>query len=227
MTADEWDHCPRSDFMLMPLHEWSIANPGSVKNIDRKLRLYAVACCRLRRDLFDVDLFRQAVDAGERFADGRADKQELSEIYRAIMAFPTPNDQSHAIEEVTLRLASKAHGMKCALSTITCLATATGWDDFELVVWAQAQRLRCIIGNPFRPVGFDPTWRTSSVVAIAETMYETRDFSPIPILADALEEAGCDIPELLSHCRDGGLHTRGCWVIDLVLEKDQMGHASI
>ncbi|MHC5540450.1 hypothetical protein ACYOEI_19690 [Singulisphaera rosea] len=178
MTADEWDLCSRSDFMLMPLNEWLIANPGSVKNIDRKLRLYAVACCRLHWDLFEMDLFRQAVDVGERFADGQADERELATIYEAIMAFPTPNDQSHSIEEMTLRLASKARGMQCALSTITSLATATGWDDFELAVWSQAQRLRCIFGNPFRPVESDLIWRTPSIVGIAEKMYADRDFSP-------------------------------------------------
>jgi hypothetical protein len=52
-------------------------------------------------------------------------------------------------------------------------------------------------------------------------MYELRDFSAMPILADALEEAGCDNPDLLGHCRNEGSHVRGCWAVDLILSKDR------
>ncbi len=114
MTADEWDRCPRSDWMLLPLHEWLLANPCPARPLDRKLRLYAVACCRLRWSLFDLDLFRRAVASAERFADGRADKQELAEIYDAIMALSTPDAQSHCIENMTLKLTSVA-GIACAV----------------------------------------------------------------------------------------------------------------
>jgi hypothetical protein len=51
-------------------------------------------------------------------------------------------------------------------------------------------------------------------------MYESRDFSAMPILADALQDAGCDKEDILTHCRDTSLtHVRGCWVVDLVLSK--------
>jgi hypothetical protein len=80
--------------------------------------------------------------------------------------------------------------------------------------------LRDIFGNPFRPVTIDPIWRTSTAVAIANGMYESRDFGAMPILADALQEAGCDSDDILNHCRAaGGIHVRGCWVVDLVLDK--------
>jgi hypothetical protein len=83
-----------------------------------------------------------------------------------------------------------------------------------------ATLLREIFGNPFRPVTFDPTWRTSTAVAIARGMYESRDFSAMPILADALEDAGCDNADILTHCRDEKqVHVHGCWVVDLVLGK--------
>jgi hypothetical protein len=81
--------------------------------------------------------------------------------------------------------------------------------------------LRDIFGNPFRPVSFSPEWRTDTAVALARTMYESRDFSAMPILADALQEAGCDGDAVLTHCRDTGqVHVRGCWVVDLVLGKE-------
>ena len=83
----------------------------------------------------------------------------------------------------------------------------------------QAELLRCIVGNPFRPVVTDSLWLTAPVVTLARKMYDGRDFTPMPILADALEEAGCDNLEVLSHCRSTGPHVRGCWVVDLILGK--------
>jgi hypothetical protein len=79
--------------------------------------------------------------------------------------------------------------------------------------------LRDIFGNPFRPVAFDPMWRTDTAVSVAQQMYESRDFGAMPILADALQDAGCDNDDILNHCRGSGPHVRGCWVVDLVLRK--------
>jgi hypothetical protein len=77
-----------------------------------------------------------------------------------------------------------------------------------------------ILGNPFRPVSLAPECRTSTAVALAGQMYESRDFSAMPILADALQDAGCDNEVILMHCRDAKqVHVRGCWAVDLVLGK--------
>ncbi|MCE9565142.1 MAG: hypothetical protein K8U57_24180 [Planctomycetes bacterium] len=86
---------------------------------------------------------------------------------------------------------------------------------------AHCNLLRDIFGNPFRPVAFAAEWRTSTVVALAQEMYGSRDFSPMPILADALQDAGCDNDDILTHCRDAnGVHVRGCWVVDTILGKE-------
>ncbi len=66
---------------------------------------------------------------------------------------------------------------------------------------------------------FDPKWRTETVVGMATKMYEDGDFAAAPILADALEEAGCDNLQMLTHCREATIHVRGCWVVDHVLGK--------
>ncbi len=79
--------------------------------------------------------------------------------------------------------------------------------------------IRCVIGNPFRPVAFSPSWRTDTALSLARTMYDARDFSAMPILADALQDAGCD-NDVLNHCRGNSPHVRGCWVCDLVLGKE-------
>jgi hypothetical protein len=77
-----------------------------------------------------------------------------------------------------------------------------------------------VIGNPFRPIAFSSLWRTDTAVLLARQMYASRDFSAMPILADALQDVGCDNGGILNHCRSGGVHVRGCWVVDLILGKE-------
>ena len=76
---------------------------------------------------------------------------------------------------------------------------------------------RCVFGNPFRPAAkLDPRWRTSTVLALAAGIYAERAFDRMPILADALMDAGCGNADVLGHCRAETPHCRGCWVVDLV-----------
>lgn len=77
-----------------------------------------------------------------------------------------------------------------------------------------------VVGNPFRSPHFVPEWRTDTVRALAQQMYDSRDFNAMPILADALQDAGCDNEGLLAHCREPGEHVRGCWALDLVLGRE-------
>jgi hypothetical protein len=89
--------------------------------------------------------------------------------------------------------------------------TATGWPGVPL--------LRELFGNPFHPVQLDPGWlqvHGATACAVANTVYEAHAFERLPVLADALEEAGCVEPALLDHCRQGGEHVRGCWAVDLL-----------
>jgi hypothetical protein len=69
-------------------------------------------------------------------------------------------------------------------------------------------------------VALDPSWLTPAVASIARRAYEERDFEALPVLADALEDAGCTSEGLLAHCRAGGEHVRGCWAVDLLLGKE-------
>jgi len=81
----------------------------------------------------------------------------------------------------------------------------------------QSDLLRCIFGNPFRPVSLDPDRLTSESVLLAESIKAGRAFHLMMDLGDALEASGCDDVEVLGHCRKMGDHARGCWVIDAVL----------
>jgi hypothetical protein len=83
----------------------------------------------------------------------------------------------------------------------------------------QLPNLRDIFGNPFRPVEFAANWRTSNVTELARTVYHERAFDRMPILADALMDAGCEDEQIIGHCRSDGPHVHGCWLLDLILGK--------
>jgi hypothetical protein len=83
----------------------------------------------------------------------------------------------------------------------------------------QVDVLREIFGNPFRPITLDPSWLTSTVLALAQGIYDEKAFDRMPILADALQDAGCDNEDILNHCQGGDIHVRGCWMIDLLLAR--------
>ncbi|VTR93297.1 Uncharacterized protein OS=Sorangium cellulosum (strain So ce56) GN=sce5710 PE=4 SV=1 [Gemmata massiliana] len=121
-----------------------------------------------------------------------------------------------------------ASGEDARTGAVLALSAATSADEFEdeespshrAERAAQSALLRDIFGNPFRPVAFSPEWRTSTAVAVAAQMYESREFGAMPILGDALQDAGCDSADVLDHCRGPGPHVYGCWVADLVLGKE-------
>jgi hypothetical protein len=107
------------------------------------------------------------------------------------------------------------------------VSAAAGHDGGESVEnWSESFATECnllrdIFGNPFRPVAFDPAWRTSDGLLLARGIYEERAFDRMPILADALQDAGCNSDDILNHLRDPQVaHVRGCWALDSVLGKE-------
>jgi hypothetical protein len=105
---------------------------------------------------------------------------------------------------------------------------ASDADEYELHWRGKAEGERCLaallrdlLGSLlFGPVKFDPVRLTPSVVSLAQAIYDDPAFDRMPILADSLEDAGCSNQEMLAHCRGLGPHTRGCWVVDLILGKE-------
>ena len=83
-----------------------------------------------------------------------------------------------------------------------------------------AALLREMVGNRFRVMTANSAWPTSTVTSLAQALYTDRAFDRMPIIADALEDAGCSNQDILQHCRSGGKHVRGCWVADLLLGKE-------
>src|SRR5260370_923062 len=80
---------------------------------------------------------------------------------------------------------------------------------------------RCLFGPPFGPAPpaapAVPAYNGGRVPRLAAAIYEERAFDRLPVLADALEDAGCADADILGHCRGGGEHVRGCWAVDSVL----------
>jgi hypothetical protein len=206
---------------------------------DHRLRSFAANC--LLREYRVVPAGREAeravVELFLRYLTGLASHMEWLEGYSGAGGFRLYQDVQSLLRPDPVTTAEMTAGR-----TAGNIAAYRTWNvvaiDFESIPEDQLVRqephrraaekqedatlatlLREIVGNPFRPVTFDPDWSTSSAHGLALSMYESRDFSPMPILADSLEEAGCDNPDILTHCREPGNHVRGCWVVDLVLGK--------
>jgi hypothetical protein len=175
---------------------------------------------------------RHAIATSERYADGLVSQWELREARNAANA--TYEGTGDIIADhsaiVVMQLCQPMAWFPMGTGSSAGLAAVAAeigsdrgqsWD----VAWEQANQqyanfFRCVFGTPFRPVTVDPIWHTSTVVALATGIYAERAFDRMPILADALEEVGCDSADILSHCRGDEPHVRGCWVIDLLLGKE-------
>jgi hypothetical protein len=211
----------------------------------RRLHLFAAACCRAVEHLFYDPCQTAAVVVLERHADGLASAGELAAAHEAVLGMgnfdpPRPHVQTAELDarymavsvvRQAARPASPDGGVEVLTSRAQVLCTVVQGVAERLYTltggpyqsYQGRKRLchlvRCLFDNPFRPVVFDAKWRTEPAVALATGIYEERAFDRLPILADALEEAGCDHADVLSHCRGPGLHARGCWVVDGVLGK--------
>jgi hypothetical protein len=199
MTEAEWLQCTDPEKMGQFLG-WSVSV--------RKWRLYEIACCRRVWHLLSPE-GRAFLDALERRADGLASKEEVEAAVAAQSDFSDEGDASQysAADLIAIAADNGDDG------------SSAGNAAFERELAAQCGLLRDIFGNPCRPVRLDPRWRTPAVKALAQAFYEERRFQDLPILADALEEGGCDNAAMLSHCREPGEHVRGCWALDLLLGK--------
>ena len=199
----------------------------------RKKKLFAVACVRRIAAMVVDPMLADAIDAAERFADAMMSAKELDQargqletrfLSRRGQTEPEVFAGQAAWALLYVQANQPLRGVGYAVDAVAGLAQdqrlpPTNPPRRAIEEVAQVALIRDIFGNPFQPVAFDPSWRTSIAVGLARTMYDSRDFAAMPILADALEEAGCDNADVLTHCRGPGPHVRGCWVVDLVLGK--------
>jgi hypothetical protein len=197
----------------------------------RKWRLFGCGCARRILHVLNDRIYDVAVETVELFADGDVRWEVVKDARKVIFAARrklaksgAPFEIDSAIDVLSALTSKEPNHTILTSSNAACVFGTLSQPEFD-AGYAEEERkqlpiARDIFGNPFRPVTFDPAWLTGTAVALAKTMYDARDFAAMPILADALEEAGCDVPDVLSHCRDPkGVHVRGCWVVDLVLGK--------
>jgi hypothetical protein len=217
MTEAEWLACtdaPRQMLSQLP-------RPMS----GRKLRLLLCGYCRPFRQLLSDPRILQAVEVCERYVDRRATREELAaanaassdarldlESRRPFEALLTLCVQLATLERITGR---DVDGV-AAISLTRGEVNNTTWRR------AQCELIRELFGDPFRPAAVDPfwvRWSDGTVGKMTQAIYDERTFDRLPILADALEEAGCTDADILKHCRQRGGHVRGCWVVDVLLGK--------
>ena len=186
-----------------------------------------MACCRRIWHLLADQRSRAAVETAAHYAEGLVNCEQLvtaAEVARAA--------HEDAFRVKGKRGASAEWAAQFAVSPDAWFAASRA-SNFAYVAAgdpvlepgpekaAQADLLRCMLGPlPFRPIAFDPAWLRwygGSVARLAKLIYDEGKFEWLPILADALEEAGCQSAELLAHLRGPGPHARGCFVLDLVL----------
>ena len=217
-SEGDWLHGTDPQEMLLGL-------PAAVP--ERRLRRFALACCQRVEARLTHPLSRRALILAEGYASGLATDDEMQalssrflEEYDARLAASGRNWNAVS----TADLAAASAMTRTAFPANAARAAAEAAEDKPEERSAQCRLLRCIFGNPFRPLPpLDPAWLAwygGSVVRLARAIYDERKFEWMPVLADALEEAGCHDRDILGHCREqGGVHARGCWLLDLLLNK--------
>jgi hypothetical protein len=227
VTEAEWLTCVHPDKLLRAQRH---------RGNRRRWALYVCACCRRGWGLLTDAQARQAVELAGRAADlgwrGRA-ARELQAIFQAaerrtwkggapwtgdlaaVVAYAAINpvwSASRVLELLTQALERTLDDVPPRGKRARRRAHRQAWCDL----------LRDVLGNPDRPAALDPAWLTwgdGLVAVLARQIYDERDFAAQPVLADALEDAGCADADLLGHLRGPGPHDRGCWAVDLLLGK--------
>ena len=232
--GDRWDDTDEINDLIGLLRTRLGADAG--RSRDRKCRLFGAGCCRLVwPNLTEtgqrlVDVVEEHVDGGnwDPYSEAAADAHETFHrpkfpADRAVMYLTGSDVPAGTAERVAEATAECATAAKARAGKTTISYSNTMYSEYQssrkIVRRQQVALARCVFGNPFRLVSFEPSWRTEPVVGLARQMYQARDFGPMPVLADALQDAGCEQPDILAHCRGDGPHVRGCWVVDLVLGK--------
>jgi len=192
---------------------------------DRKYLLTSLHACRILWNSVRLPILWTGLTICERQFEGRSSPSEMNRLLKVFAnrldsllintSDPGWNGKRNAVMGILLLVdetVARAFGRDTDICGMAgCIIPAEGE--------GYAHVIRDIFGNPFRPITVNPSWRTSTVVSLASGIYEDRAFDRMPILADALQDAGCDNEDVLNHCRQPGEHCRGCWAVDLVLGK--------
>lgn len=238
MTEMEWMTCQEPQELLAFLCE-------SRKASDRKLRLFACACCRHVWQLLTDKRAQTALEMAEQVADQLVDDDQRSKARkeaqqcaqtRAVTSRPTsPKCERRAASAVYYALGRQGWDLAWNAGQLACEALvwqAGGYWTYDAETAARSETavqvhlLHDLFGSPFHSSPIDPAWLTPTVLGLAQAVYDERILpsgalgtARLGVLGDALEDAGCTEQAILTHLREPGPHTRGCWPVDLLLGK--------
>jgi hypothetical protein len=214
MTEAEWLVCDDPLGMVLDLYSVPVAT-------QRKWRLFSVACLRSVWPLLTDPGSKDAVLVADRAADGEVTPTELAAANRAAgAAWLTERRGGTRFAARAAEFATRDPVVLVSevADLVRKAARACRLRPNPATTQAQCQLLRDLFGTlHFRPVTVEPGWLSSTVTELARGIYDERAFDRLPILADALQDAGCDDADILDHCRGAGPHVRGCWAVDRVL----------
>jgi hypothetical protein len=219
MKKAEWLKSSEPGEMLRYLQRSTRVRPSV-----RKLCLFSFACCGRLPVVRSDELARRAIEVAESFVEGVGERSELLAADRQMDAHWQSSTLQRSAELLPVLLAVRlAIGREAfPMSSARVIAgNAAQWARRDEPK-KQSQLLRGVLGDPFRPSRVEASWlrwNDGTIPRIAQGIYEQRAFDRLPILHDALLDAGCDDEDILAHCRGAGPHVRGCWVIDLILGK--------
>ncbi len=224
MTEAEWLTCTSARTLLDLVPD------------ERKLRLFACACCRLRWPGAEEQCLERAVSAVESYLDGRGAWADIEAAYeeahlRLMVAGRTLDEAGWGADRAAFRAAQDRHRITRAAELVAVPGHVFAAGQILRLAQAGATKkqragyaelVREVVGNPFRPVLVDPAWLAWNgglVRQLAQSIHDERRFGDLGVLADAREDAGCGPGELLAHGRAPGPHVLGCWALDLLLLK--------
>jgi hypothetical protein len=230
MTEAEWLACTDTGKMMRFLQD---------KVSERKSRLFAVACCRRINRFIGNNEVTKGLETAERYSEGQIKENTArrwcGKVSRLRKALPLINHAFtpewlayHAVEFALTPKSAGPSYLQAHNEVCHAVAVASNHPSssplFHSAWCAESNELtrllRDVVGpSPFRPIMLESTRLTSTVKQLAQAIYEEKAFDRMPILADALIDAGCDSEEIISHCRQSGEHIRGCWVVDLLTER--------
>jgi hypothetical protein len=175
--------------------------------LHRKLLLFGCACCRRSAPLWSEPGNSEIVRRIEAFAEGEGSAQS---VRRSLYARAPFSNWRRLLIASAKALEDNAWGAAVRLSSSVTESVA-------------CELLREVIGNPFDQATINPewlAWNGGQIVTLAQTIYDEERWQDMPVLADAVEEAGCTDERILAHCRQSDEHVRGCWLVDLLLGKE-------
>lgn len=234
-TEEDWltstSPCPTQELAFVTTDDPPTRRKSQPSN--RKLRLFGCACCRRIRRHLSADWAQECLVVAEAYCEGLVGQAELKASFLKAPESLLRRGGWHIKRVAEAAGAGEDLAVWALIAARDICAPDEGMSQDELPLQlqrshcpnrqdpaeraAQPSLLRDIYGNPFRLPAFSSNWRTADVVAIASVMYESHDFSSMPVLSDALQDAGCDDADILAHCRGSEPHVRGCWVVDLLL----------